>query len=149
MHPPHAQTSLSSTTHDTGKTPPTRNSEQRISPATLEGQPPAAILARLQQKCEGQNRPRLSDLHALLEAARASARGGASTGGQGEVLVQGLELFVKKNVEFREETAALFLRAMCRAGKTGFWFVCFVFCFWEGGVEAKRDLHMPTVSTTT
>lgn len=96
---------------------PTRN-PQRISAATLQGKPPAAILDALKQKCEGDSRPRLSDLHALLEAARADA---GQSQGVGAVLGEGLALFARKNVEFREETASLFVRAMCRAGGCGCW----------------------------
>lgn len=72
----------------------------------------------MKQKCEGDSRPRLSDLHALLEAARADA---GQSQGVGAVLGEGLALFARKNVEFREETASLFLRAMCRAGAFRCW----------------------------
>lgn len=98
--------------HKIGKTLPTRT-PQRVSAPTLEGKPPAVILDKLKQKCEGASRPRLSDLHTLLEAARRDE----GSQGTGAVLQEALALFVKKNVEFREETASLFLRAMCRAGQ--------------------------------
>lgn len=106
-----------------GKTLSSRN-PRRISAPTLEGKPPAAILAELQTKCAGANRPRLSDLHALLDAERKShiAAGGSTNdkvAAPASVLLGGVELFVRKNVDFREETAALFLRAMCRAGEKG------------------------------
>lgn len=70
----------------------------------------------LPKQQQGKNLPRLSELHTLLIRTKGA--------GDKEAVTKAVELFLYKNIEFREETTSHFFRALCRAGM--YMYVCVV-----------------------
>ncbi|EKU22336.1 hypothetical protein NGA_0442502 [Nannochloropsis gaditana CCMP526] len=83
-----------------------------------DGASPRVLWDALQEKCKGQKLPRRQDLHALFLSASRNSSPEAKEKDKA-LLLSAVDLFLYKNVEFREASASLFLRAMLRLDGLG------------------------------
>ncbi|KAM3575815.1 hypothetical protein VYU27_002301 [Nannochloropsis oceanica] len=77
------------------------------------GAPTSALFEALGEKCKGSKLPRLQDLHALL-LSTSTLSPTATKEENKRLILAAVHLFLHKNVEFSEQSAALFLRSMLR-----------------------------------